>query len=375
MYTPFRFRLPTAWLPGLALCLLTLPARAGGAPREDPGANPVRSPGTVGGGPAVIDGAWPGPADPADPDLNDQISDFVRRIHEDRRGHLWFGTNGDGVCRYDGRELRYFGRAQGFPGDAVRAIVEEPDGTLWFGTSEGVIHFDGRDFTTYDEEDGLPSRDVWSLLLDRQGVLWAGTYGGACRLDRANARFSDFPLPPAPRLDPDRGVTSLEIVFCMLEDRGGDLWFAVGCGGVYRYDGRTLAHLGSRDGLCDDSVNCMLQARNGEIWFATPYNGVCRWDGRRFTSVGPAEGVQGHEVWNLFEDSAGRIWFPVENHGVYHWNGRTFINHGKGEGLASSAIQCTFEDRRGRLWFGGYLGAYRLEGSSFVNVTREGPWP
>jgi len=29
--------------------------------------------------------------------LEHQISDFVRRIHQDHRGHVWFGTNGDEV--------------------------------------------------------------------------------------------------------------------------------------------------------------------------------------------------------------------------------------------------------------------------------------
>ncbi len=28
-----------------------------------------------------------------------RISDFVRRIFQDKQGNLWFGTNGDGVIR------------------------------------------------------------------------------------------------------------------------------------------------------------------------------------------------------------------------------------------------------------------------------------
>ena len=39
-------------------------------------------------------GTPPTTAAPATP-----ITQFVRRIHEDARGHLWLGTNGDGVAR------------------------------------------------------------------------------------------------------------------------------------------------------------------------------------------------------------------------------------------------------------------------------------
>ncbi|MBK9303835.1 MAG: hypothetical protein IPM94_08100 [bacterium] len=43
-----------------------------------------------------------------------QISDFVRRIHQDHRGDMWFGTNGDGVIRYDGGSLQGFNVREGF---------------------------------------------------------------------------------------------------------------------------------------------------------------------------------------------------------------------------------------------------------------------
>ncbi len=37
--------------------------------------------------------------------LNGMVRAFVRTIHQDRKGNYWFGTNGDGIIRYDGRIL------------------------------------------------------------------------------------------------------------------------------------------------------------------------------------------------------------------------------------------------------------------------------
>ncbi|NCU05908.1 MAG: hypothetical protein GXC73_18235, partial [Chitinophagaceae bacterium] len=34
-----------------------------------------------------------------DPSL--QVSDYIRCMLEDKNGNIWFGTNNEGVCRYD----------------------------------------------------------------------------------------------------------------------------------------------------------------------------------------------------------------------------------------------------------------------------------
>ena len=54
-----------------------------------------------------------------EPVVDAQISEFVRRIFQDKRGDLWFGTNGDGVIRYDGGFLEYFSIGEGFGGVCV----------------------------------------------------------------------------------------------------------------------------------------------------------------------------------------------------------------------------------------------------------------
>ncbi|MEO6036867.1 MAG: two-component regulator propeller domain-containing protein [Saprospiraceae bacterium] len=37
-------------------------------------------------------------------------------------------------------------------------------------------------------------------------------------------------------------------------------------------------------------------------------------------------------------------------------------------------IQCILEDKNGALWFGLSGGLFRLQGSSIINVTQDGPW-
>ena len=139
------------------------------------------------------------------PLVEDQISPFVRRILQDSTGNFWFGTNGDGVVRYDGDSLEYFLVDEGVGGVAVRGIVEDEEANVWFGTSGGITRFDGETFTNFAEQDGLPSNDVWTLFIDSKGIMWIGTLEGLSLFDGES--FTSFELPEA---EPDhtRGVTS-----------------------------------------------------------------------------------------------------------------------------------------------------------------------
>lgn len=311
---------------------------------------------------------------PRDALLENQISDFVRRIHQDHRGHMWFGTNGDGVIRHDGTSLQRFDEREGFGGDSVRGIVEGDDGMVWFGTNGGLARWDGKSFTSFKlVEDGVQpgGNDVWALTIDSKGTLWVGTLAGAGTFD--GRTFTPFDLPET---EPDysRGVTSSRIVHGIMEDSRGRMWFAT-TGGVFIRDGEKLENISTADGLCGNVVNDILEARDGSFWFATHHHGVCRLKDGEFTHFGPAEGVQGDEAWDLFADRAGNVWFPTEHYGVYRFDGASFRQFGESDGLLSPAVQCTFQDRDGRIWVGGYRGLYRYDGTGFVNLTKSLPWP
>ena len=300
----------------------------------------------------------------------DAISAYVRRIFQDSHGNLWFGTNGDGVARYDGDTLTYFSVSDGFGGYAVRGIVEDQDGNVWFGTSGGITKFDGQSFTNYTEDDGLIGNDVWCIMIASDGVVWIGTINGVSRFD--GEQFRPFELPET-EPDPMRGVTSARIVHCITEDSKGRMWFGTNAG-AFIYAGDSLSNLSESDGLCNNSVNDILEDHAGNIWFATHHNGVCRYDGYTFTEFTGQDGVTGTEAWDLYQDNEGNVWFPIEHAGLYRYDGESLSNFYKGQGLETGAVQCTYQDRAGRLWAGGYLGLFRLEGDVFVPVLKNGPW-
>lgn len=65
---------------------------------------------------------------------------------------------------------------------AVTSMIEEEDGSFWFGTLRGLVHVfrDGKIYV-YNEKDGLPSSMIQTLYLDKEKNLWIGTALGLAK--------------------------------------------------------------------------------------------------------------------------------------------------------------------------------------------------
>lgn len=62
----------------------------------------------------------------------------VYQILQDRHGALWFGSEYDGVARYDGACWSVFSTAQGLAHPEVMSLLEDVDGNVWLGTADGL---------------------------------------------------------------------------------------------------------------------------------------------------------------------------------------------------------------------------------------------
>ena len=105
--------------------------------------------------------------------------DVILCGYKDSKGNLWFGTDGGGLSRYDGKSFTNFTTAQGLAYNTVRSITQDSKGDLWFGTDGGgVSRYDGKSFTNFTTQQGLANNSVWSITQDSKGDLWFGTNGG-----------------------------------------------------------------------------------------------------------------------------------------------------------------------------------------------------
>jgi ligand-binding sensor domain-containing protein len=307
-----------------------------------------------------------------------QISEYVREVFQDRDGDYWFGTNGDGVCRYDGTSLTYFSVEEGFGGRAVRGILQDEGGAMWFATNGGVSRYESGIFTNYTVANGLSDNSVWSMMLDKSGTIWVGTHGGVCRFDGES--FAPFPLPRVEVEDPTSRFTP-KVVFAMFEDQAGNLWFGTDGEGAHKYDGKSFTSYTTKDGLAGNLVRSIRGDRRGRIWIGTDGGGVSRFDGSVFRTFTTKDGLSNDRIFEILEDSAGNMWFSTLGAGACRYDGKSFTAFREDQSLiindrpARGHVQEFFEDRDGILWLGCSGGLFRFDGTSFINVTRNGPWP
>ncbi|MDJ1468371.1 sensor histidine kinase [Xanthocytophaga flava] len=124
--------------------------------------------------------------------LNDGLSQSeVRAILQDSQGYMWFGTQ-DGLNRYDGFHIKQFHNdpfdKNTLPSDEITYLYEDSRQQLWIGTTHGICVYDRlhNSFTqyTYLFGQGKPSWSytVTSIVEDRWRAIWVGTKNGLWRL-------------------------------------------------------------------------------------------------------------------------------------------------------------------------------------------------
>src|SRR5260370_29180995 len=103
----------------------------------------------------------------------------------------------------------------GLPSNTITSIAEGPDGTMWFGTPNGLGAYSRNTWSVFTSRDGLPNDNITCLLTDSTGTLWIGTVSGLALLRSGHIKTPDS-MPSSLR----------EEIFGIAEDDIGNLWIA-----------------------------------------------------------------------------------------------------------------------------------------------------
>ncbi|MBK8226417.1 MAG: response regulator [Flavobacteriales bacterium] len=244
-----------------------------------------------------------------------------------RNGELWIGTSMGGLCRYDGRAFRTYGSENGLPNKGIHSLLEDPRGVIWIGTrGKGLSRWDGKAFRTFTEADGCAAEHVYSMGIDRHGLLWLGTEKGLMRYD--GIRFTTYGREKG---GPFNGAR----VLCFTAN--GDLWLGAWDGKVVRArmpqsttDAPVFEEvLDLGDGA--RRMNRIAQSPDGDLWFATEGAGVAMIEASELQSAAPkatrwstANGLPIDAVEDVITDAYGDCWFVTSGGGVCHYRGRSF---------------------------------------------------
>jgi signal transduction histidine kinase/ligand-binding sensor domain-containing protein len=273
----------------------------------------------------------------------------VTAMHEDRRQVFWVAA-GDRLLAFDGDHLTTY--RQGLPRGPFSQIVDDEDGNLWVGSTEGLVRLRNGQPTLFTVKDGLPENDVTALLVDREATLWVGTRNGGV------AQFTDRTLDTR---DLPPMVDTLEVQ-TLCEDAEGALWLGTrGHGAVRWKDGRATVY-STRDGLLDDSAYAIIPGAGDEVWIGTR-RGLSRWRAGKMDDPGIWSGL----VASLYVDHRGALWIGGNNE-LGRWADGKLERFGPERGVPRQ-VRVMTDEPDGTMWLSGMGGLTRFENGRFVRPT------
>ena len=274
----------------------------------------------------------------------------VTAILELPEGQLWFGTHA-GLVLLEGASSRLYVAGEGLPPGRITHLARDGAGSLWVGTTEGLVRKRGEHFESFAVADGLPHREVTAVLEDQEGSLWVGTRVGGI------AQFSDRTVEAETGPPSLRGGQWVESV---CEDATGAMWFGHRGGAIRWRDGQERL-FGTAEGLPSQHVYTFAPSSDGALWIGTS-DGVARLRGDRVELSQRTE----ERVEALFLDSDGSLWMGLVGGVLGRLVGDKLERHLPSEPDRLGNIRSMVRDPQGVLWLAGSRGLGRFVGGRVV---------
>jgi ligand-binding sensor domain-containing protein/anti-sigma regulatory factor (Ser/Thr protein kinase) len=293
---------------------------------------------------------------------------FVLSLFSDRQGIVWCGLSGSGVAKYD--PLKYQFRSitnepintSSLPDNMVFDIYRCKDGTYFTGTqNKGLVQWDPATdkFYSYPESSrfGAVSNTIYDITEDDDNNLWIASWGGLMQLDRRNKKLS---------FNQEISSTTARKLYSIIKLRDCDSLFITGENGPVFYSLKEKrwkdcpvnfmqanAFIGRFTYEDDDHI----------LWICTIGAGLVRYDYRHgsFTIVDP---IKQYSIYarHLLRD--GELFWLATDNGilVYDPKQQKIIKHiTLGTANASNVCYAIQKDKKGFFWVSTNKGLYRID--------------
>ncbi len=343
-----------------------------------------------------------------------------------RDGTLWIGTHRGLASWKDGKLTKYPEVA----GQVVTSLLQDAEGTLWFGVRDPGRLCAVRAGTTNCYGTGSFGWSVSALYQDHKGNLWASAQTGLWRWAPGLPEQNKLPGGPVEAkafIEGDNGELLMATGMSgplagpvtgsieglkqlvggkisgyappgiggkfrptrLFRSRDGSLWIGTVQGLLRLHQGR-MDRFSATDGLSGNFIRDIFEDREGNVWVSTE-NGLDRFREFAAQTVSASQGLSTSAAYVLEATSDGSIWVITAD-GLNRWqNGhvtvygkrsapgqdrpadeRELTIDGRTTEIANSglrgAVDSLGQDDRGRLWAGGSEGVFYFDRGRFVPV-------
>lgn len=312
----------------------------------------------------------------------------IRRVPYPERLHQ-SQTPGPAAWQFHNSEIEAFTQDDGLTTDYVNCVLQDREGTVWFGTSGGLDRFRESPVVSVSVQPisypgalpipSLHSFTTTAVVATDQGAIWTAGIGPQVlvkmQLDRIATQMRDRAVDCAYR-DPNGIIwiaTSWAIFRLADESKIASKPEAV----TYNYDGSASAGQGLTLRRLDlpktngtavspqTRVKGMTQDRLARLWISVE-PGVFRLERSGWTSLESLGGPAGTATAE-FTDSEGRVWFGFANT-VAMLDGDRVRVFCRGDGVQLGAVT-SIQEKMTKIWIGGEFGLEFFDGNRFRFVN------
>lgn len=262
---------------------------------------------------------------------------------QDRQGFLWVGAT-NGLFRYDGWRFREFDVRDGLPSRSINGVHEDRWGRLWIAAKFGLAHFDGERFVPVNF--GFPVQILGRqpIASDNAGRLYVATTTGlAIGVPANNAVYKFHLLRPGI----SAAANSVRSVYVASDQT---VWFGAGHA-LYRMRAGEADSLAEVPGLPPERWDAIISDPRGNVWVRSSRLLFVRPAGEaRFEARDQGLPPAGH-AGALALDRSGALLVPTDR-GLAVLEAGQWRMISTNNGLPSDAVTSAFEDREGSLWIG-----------------------
>ncbi|MBU8922790.1 MAG: response regulator [Bacteroidales bacterium] len=306
--------------------------------------------------------------------------------------------------------VRTYSEGDGLSSTAVKSVIQDHSGKMWFATRSGISCYDGVKWETYGVNDGLATLSQSTILVDHRGTLWAlsaeyelsvlenGKWRFLARIP-GNTLFGNQHSRMVAVRDGDNPIIIIisksRDLYCFREDRveilaerasngivdffglavvDNDLFVATS-GGLMSVSGDSLEK-GFRlvEGSPRETILSVAYEEStdmfwlvGSDWIGQLKDGIFI----RISEIRELDTSLNYGYYSSIPDGAGGLYFGVET-----WlsrlddrNNIEILN--RNSGLINEGTTSLFRDREGNAWVVGLRGISRIINDRFAGYSKD----
>jgi PAS domain S-box-containing protein len=240
-------------------------------------------------------------------------------LAEDRDGNIWIssGAGFAGAFCWNGTSWKQYGYREGLDAGVIHKIVKDHQGRLWFlgllrrdfeqrnvAREPGAYLLEDGKFIPWGPKEGLLGGRVFTFADEPDGTLWFGTSAGLSR-HTPNGQWKYWSM---------KNGLATNRIFTIALDAHGTLWFGDQASGIGNIQNDSIKYFTDKDGLISNNVWNIQIDQEGRLWIATR-SGVSVFSQGVWSKFDGKDGMENVRVWPMVVDS-DKVYFGTYGGGV-----------------------------------------------------------